>query len=433
MIAPRTAARLRPSRQESSLRPTDLLRPLYADSFRCIGAACEDTCCGQDWTVDIDRAAYQKFQALPAGPLRSLIDASVLLCPESIRDADPDRFAQIPASPSCPCPLLSRDRLCRIQAELGEAYLAKVCATFPRRIAVIDQLREQPLSLSCPEAARLVLLNPHPAISDGKQAQRVRERDPAQGRAPLRNHFWSLRGFSIRLVRNRAYPLWQRVFLLGSFARRLDAIAKGEANRGVDALLRDFQAAIEAGGLRSAMEAIPARPELQFDFLLRLVMQHREGIHRSPRLVETLHAFLQGVGCGRETTLEGQIALYAEAHRRYFAPFFRKHPHILENYLLNLLFYRHFPFGRKLFEPQATPEPSREFAELAMEFALVKGLLIGVAGHYREAFSSEHVVQTVQSAFKHFEHNRQFLQQANQLLAATHLDNAQGLTMLLRN
>jgi lysine-N-methylase len=31
------------------------------ETFRCIGAICEDTCCG-DWGVAVDRKTYEKYQ-----------------------------------------------------------------------------------------------------------------------------------------------------------------------------------------------------------------------------------------------------------------------------------------------------------------------------------------------------------------------------------
>lgn len=110
-----------------------------------------------------------------------------------------------------------------------------------------------------------------------------------------------------------------------------------------------------------------------------------------------------------------------------------KHPHILENFLINMIFRKLFPFGTNLFTPESTPEPAKEFAMLATEFALLKGLLIGVAGGRKEAFSTEDVVQTVQTVFKHFEHNMEFLANAHRLLVDKQLDNARGLTMLIRN
>jgi lysine-N-methylase len=128
---------------------------------------------------------------------------------------------------------------------------------------------------------------------------------------------------------------------------------------------------------------------------------------------------------------------YSVADERYFAPFFEQHPYILENYLINMIFRKLFSLGVRMGEKQSNRaaifEPSKEFALLATDFALIKGLLIGVAGGHKEAFSTEHVVQTIQSASKHFEHNYEFVVQAHQILVDKQLDNAHGLTLLLRN
>jgi lysine-N-methylase len=68
-------------------------------------------------------------------------------------------FIKYPAS--LVCPFLSAERLCRIQQDYGADYLCVSCATYPRVPRRIEGLLEAPLSLSCPEAARLVLLDPH--------------------------------------------------------------------------------------------------------------------------------------------------------------------------------------------------------------------------------------------------------------------------------
>jgi len=47
----------------------------YAERFRCIGSACEDTCC-KGWGIPIDREAYEKYRNLPPSPLRNLIQIS---------------------------------------------------------------------------------------------------------------------------------------------------------------------------------------------------------------------------------------------------------------------------------------------------------------------------------------------------------------------
>ncbi len=56
---------------------TKVVRPEYAEEFRCIGPACEDSCC-VGWHVSIDEATYRKYQSVPPGKLRELIDANIL-------------------------------------------------------------------------------------------------------------------------------------------------------------------------------------------------------------------------------------------------------------------------------------------------------------------------------------------------------------------
>ena len=63
----------------------------------------------------------------------------------------------------------------------------------------------------------------------------------------------------------------------------------------------------------------------------------------------------------------------------------------------------------------------------------MRGILIGVAGHYRDQFSTEHVVHTVQAASRHFEHHPEFLSSAQALVAESRLDGIAGLSILLRN
>jgi hypothetical protein len=66
------------------------------------------------------------------------------------------------------------------------------------------------------------------------------------------------------------------------------------------------------------------------------------------------------------------------------------------------------------------------------QFALIRGLLIGVAGRHGAAFSSQHVVATVQTAARHFEHHLEFEKLAYELLIERRMDGAQGMAILLR-
>jgi hypothetical protein len=57
-----------------------------------------------------------------------------------------------------------QDGLCEIQATLGERALCQVCGDFPRLRHDYGDFMELGLELSCPEAARLILNAPSPAM-----------------------------------------------------------------------------------------------------------------------------------------------------------------------------------------------------------------------------------------------------------------------------
>ncbi|MGD0938385.1 MAG: flagellin lysine-N-methylase [Terracidiphilus sp.] len=414
--------------------PPSPLQITTAENFRCIGSACEDTCC-QGWSVPIDKASFERYQSLPLSPLRTAIDSSVLAMPEP---AQPAIFAKIQMNGSNQCPLLTEERLCGIQAQIGEQFLSQACATYPRIHQSIAGVTETALTLSCPEAARQILLNPN--LSAWMQRSVAEERNRRFPDAPLADvtpsllhWFRPIRLAILKLIGNRTYPLWQRLFLLGVLCRRLDSIANGELARAVPRFLTDFEATVASGALLPAMEALPVNLTAQLDVVLRLagMLLHRSNVR--PRFVECVQAFTAGIGNAPGATLEGLAERYAEAHDTHFGPFFDRHPYILENYLINTIVRCRFPFG-----PEQAPagEPNtmaHEFALLTAQFALTKGFLIGVAGFRREAFSATEVVHTVQATSKHFEHHPEFLRMAYELLVESRMDGAWGLAILLRN
>ena len=123
-------------------------RPAYYDRFRCLASQCPDSCC-QEWSVQVDEDALALYRSLP-GPLGERL-RSVL----TLEDGD-----TVFAVENGRCPMWRDDGLCRIQAELGEQALCRVCREFPRIRHDFGDFAELQLELSCPEAARLILLSP---------------------------------------------------------------------------------------------------------------------------------------------------------------------------------------------------------------------------------------------------------------------------------
>jgi len=417
--------------------PTNIrIHPAYAERFRCIGSSCEDTCC-RGWTVPVDRKTCDKYQALPQGPLRVLVNSSVVRTPEN-ESATPGAvnslpFATIRMNDAGECPLLTKENLCRVQAEVGPDFLPHTCATYPRVLSPLGAGGEEALTLSCPEAVRLVLFTPDLPLRVEIPEVEETSSDETPGTGSLMGNFWPIRAAALRLVRNRSYPLWQRIFLLELLCRRIDSIARGELKQSYSGFLSGFETVVEAGSLRGPMASLPADRKAQLDVVLRLAgLMLRKSIV-TPRFAACAQAFTSGIGNGPGATLDSLAAHYALAHDRYYAPFFDRRPHIMENLLINMLFRYQFPFGRDVMRNGGQPQLARQSALLVAQFALMRGLLIGVAGHYGAAFSEAHVAHTVQAASKHFEHHTEFLNLAHELLVESRMDGARGLAILLRN
>lgn len=127
-----------------------LREPDYYEQFRCLAAACPDSCC-QLWEVELDEEAAARYAALP-GPLGQDIRAHMT------RQADGSVWFSLEQAR---CPMWRSDGLCRIQAQLGHEALCRTCREFPRLCHDYGDFQERGLSLSCPAAAKLILSGPH--------------------------------------------------------------------------------------------------------------------------------------------------------------------------------------------------------------------------------------------------------------------------------
>ncbi len=125
-------------------------QPDYYDSFSCIAGACPDSCC-IGWQVIPDEEHLEFYRGLE-GPLGDEIRRGIVDI-----DGEPS-FALCNGR----CCMLREDGLCRIQYALGEEALSRVCGFYPRFVTELGLIREQGLSISCPEVARIVLSRQEP-------------------------------------------------------------------------------------------------------------------------------------------------------------------------------------------------------------------------------------------------------------------------------
>ena len=119
--------------------------PDYFKEFKCIAAECEDTCCA-GWEVVIDDETYNNYQRVDGEFGQRLRSEIVYRHGENIFTLKGNN-----------CPFLNAGKMCDIYTELGEESLCYTCRQYPRYMEEFGSLREIGISLSCPEAARIIL------------------------------------------------------------------------------------------------------------------------------------------------------------------------------------------------------------------------------------------------------------------------------------
>jgi len=404
------------------------IQPQYAEAFQCIGNECTDSCC-VGWQVSIDRQTYEKYQTLP--DLLPILNAKTTLNP----DAGDRNYARINMEANR-CPFLSEDRLCSIQKAHGAEYLCRTCAEFPRAVRVDCNVTKKTLMMSCPEAARIVLLNPN-LLSDEEVGGGTHARykhflfpksaSSPKGTDPL-DALWKLQRFSVVLLTDRRYPMWQRLFILGMFCSRLHELSVTQQANQAPALLDNYAQLIVNKRLLGLMGKIQARPGFQLDVTCKFVgraLQLTEG----SSFRESLADFRAGIPFTGDIADQSVLAAYDAARSQFYAPLMQTYPHLLENYLTNYILQRGFlalnPADRHAYDLPT------EYFVMCTHFVVIKTMLIGIAGHYREQFGTQHVVKLVQGFSKAAEHNLAFMDEVAGFIKDSGLNRPGQMATLL--
>ncbi|MGN0153229.1 MAG: flagellin lysine-N-methylase [Lachnospiraceae bacterium] len=115
----------------------------YYKDFHCIGGICEDSCC-ENWEIDLDDASLKQYMK-QSGEFGKRLK-------ENTKAKDKQFILN-----GTRCPFLNEDNLCDIFIEMGEDCLCETCTNFPRHVEEFDDLKEVSLTMSCPEASRIML------------------------------------------------------------------------------------------------------------------------------------------------------------------------------------------------------------------------------------------------------------------------------------
>lgn len=414
--------------------------PSYLDKFQCSGSACKDNCC-VGWDVDIDKETFYKYKDLKDRELLDRTQKYIYRNKDSFSDSVD--FGKVKLLSQKRCAFLNEKNLCMLQAKLGEQSLSNVCATYPRLINEIDGVREYSATVSCEEAARLILLNPNgfeikslPANQADRDILTYEVDTKKPGQSMMIKFLPELRDLSMKVLKNRGLSLESRMLILKDFYFELEQAFNQKNDNRVKVIINkysenssDVRSSLNTNSnMRVKTDDAPIKDEkisLIVEFLKMLdIFNEIDSISYRKHTRD----FLAGLGLGEhnlknprtignkkpgdrnsskesslnEDVLREAYIKYSVSHNNYFEPFMEKYGYILENYLVNYIYGNLFPASE-------SESPKEAFTMLAVRFFIIKTQLVGI-GNYHKKLSPEMAVSFIQSFSKAIEHHKTYLE-----------------------
>ncbi len=385
-------------------------RPDYSKKFRCLAQDCDENCCN-GWTIPIDQRTLESYRQHPT--LKPFVSALVVLNTQS---PDAGHAASMPLTHHGTCAFLNNEKLCSIHAHFGPDILPNACSTYPREVSYHLGQAEAALNLSCPEAARLTLLDSTLLGSGPWQAYGPRRYSHLSHATRLPAAFdplLALREVAILVITDPTYPLWQRMHILGDLARRLEALADGSSVPQVSqsdpvAVAALLDQVVDAAAFHTfsfpSIDPDPAAP-LRFTAEILRVRLLEPAVPAA--FLAHIRTFQAGLGCdlaGANPLTNDQITQnFRSTYRHHVRPLLDRHPNLIENFLINQIFKYDFPFGRSR-NGEAPATPVEQHLTLVASLCITQTLLVGLAAQHRDRLTTAHVVQLIQSLAKAIEH-----------------------------
>ncbi|ENY71402.1 FliU-like protein [Aeromonas diversa CDC 2478-85] len=367
--------------------------PRFRSAFQCIGPSCEEHCC-QGWTVQIDKATFRLYWFSDDERIRATARGSL----EKVKKSDHD-WGRVRLDSQGVCPFLDSERLCTIHSRLGEQALSETCSSYPRYTVTFPYQHKESLTLSCPQASRLLLLDPEAMLIDTQDQPTL----PLHHSVP--EQALRLNQLSYQIALTHELPLEQRLWIMGML------VYHDEGRSSYEQFLDELVALAGSGQLQAMYATIPAMPRVKWwalRTLTQLLLQSNERSGRGTVIIgeclETLYALLDG------EYDEEKMAFFPRVWQAQVAPFLAERPYLLDNYLLYQLYHFNFPY-------RADGVMVNAYRLLVADLFLLRSYFCLLA--HRGELTEEKVVSLVYSYHARRQHNLAFEQQICEQLIET--------------
>lgn len=374
--------------------------PKYLKEFKCIGGECEDSCC-IGWDIDIDKITFRQYYKVKDQEMKKMFQKNVHNN-EYCQAPDVD-YGKVKLKKDKRCPFLDECNYCIIQSKLGEEYLSNVCTSFPRILNKIDGYYEMSLDVSCPEAARILLLKEEGIEFEeneetlGKHiiSSEIDTKSKEFKNLPIK-YFKEIRDLSIKIIKNRKFDLNRRLYILGEFINELEE----ELKYNYENVLK-FIKEYDINSVKDPYEKDDFSYLLQVDFFKK-TMKYLNILNEVDSLLfkDYTREVMNGFNF-EDDNISKYANIYIEAFEEYSKEYMIKNSFIFENYLVNFIYNYMFPFS----ENQSVFDG---YIMLLMRYSFIRFYLVGKYIVNKNE-SKEEIVRFIQVFSKSIGHHRNYL------------------------
>jgi lysine-N-methylase len=297
--------------------------PSYYKDFQCIASACEDTCCA-GWDVVIDSQTYKTYQDMEGAfgdRLRSKL----------VADQDGDNIFVLDGDR---CPFLNKDLLCDIHKDLGEEYLCHTCKQYPRYREDFFDLKEMGISLSCPEAARIILDQTKGMTFELSADSQVGNPDEADEQELL-EEFFRCRDAIIHILEMTNLSLGVRAGIVLSFVQELQDRLDFAELEALAQVRQKYEKPSFIRELTQDLDAFKANEDLKYNNVHAYFKTYASLEHINPNDPLDLE-----YGLSMFWNTQADKAFYFQKHKA-FNQYYKEKMHVFQN-ILTYFVYRYF-------------------------------------------------------------------------------------------
>lgn len=406
--------------------------PEYLKNFQCTATNCEETCC-KNWVINVDKDTYKKYKKVKDIELKEIIKSHI--SPNSIFKRGKYAQCKIHLDSDGFCPFLNKDFLCKMQLKYGAEYIPSICYIYPRIINVVDGKYEMSLNTSCMEAARSILLNKDPMefVEIGEMdlyknyIRATFDSDKALFLVWHKKYFHLYRDFAIKLFQNRSLKLFEKLLILGLFCVKVDKMFYSKKYSQISEFVTSFY---EKTDIKAFINEYSRRePDYFYQITILKDLSDNLGSRNAyEKYVELYERMTDALGREEDFEMEEIVKRYKNSYQNYYKPFIDANQHFFENYLVNYVYKKLFPF----YNSKGFNSLYDAFIILVIHYAIIKFHLV-CSAIYQKEITEEMAVEVVFLFSRTFEHNQKYFTDVLSLLKRERHNDFKSMVKLFSN